>query len=281
MGRLVSALLVLALPLAAQNPKTILMITDAEGVAGVCRQDQTDPGNPELKQLLTGELNAAVEGFLAGGADEVLVWDGHDGSQTLSVLTIHPKARLLMGSPAPSGLLERMFAGVAFVGQHARANRKGGVMAHSFSSLGIQNMLMNGNPVGEIEVWTAMAGHFGTPVIFLSGDGAAAEDLKSIVPGAETVVVKEGLSYYTCISMSAPAAREAIRAGAARAMQKVEEVKPYRVGNPVALRIEFSTRSTLPLHAGLAPGSEVIDARTIEFRGKDVLEAWTRYRSTR
>jgi D-amino peptidase len=281
MGRLVSALLVLALPLAAQNPKTILMITDAEGVAGVCRQDQTDPGNPELKQLLTGELNAAVEGFLAGGADEVLVWDGHDGSQTLSVLTIHPKARLLMGSPAPSGLLERMFAGVAFVGQHARANRKGGVMAHSFSSLGIQNMLMNGNPVGEIEVWTAMAGHFGTPVIFLSGDGAAAEDLKSIVPGAETVVVKEGLSYYTCISMSAPAAREAIRAGAARAMQKLEDVKPYRVGNPVALRIEFSTRSTLPLHAGLAPGSEVIDARTIEFRGKDVLEAWTRYRSTR
>jgi D-amino peptidase len=281
MGRLVSALLVLALPLAAQTPKTILMITDAEGVAGVCRQDQTDPCNPELKQLLTGELNAAVEGFLAGGADEVLVWDGHDGSQTLSVLTIHPKARLLMGSPAPSGLLERKFAGLAFVGQHARANRKGGVMAHSFSSLGIQNMLMNGNPVGEIEVWTAMAGHFGTPVIFLSGDGAAAEDLKSIVPGAETVVVKEGLSYYTCISMSAPAAREAIRAGAARAMQKLEDVKPYRVGNPVALRIEFSTRSTLPLHAGLAPGSEVIDARTIEFRGKDVLEAWTRYRSTR
>jgi D-aminopeptidase len=81
--------------------------------------------------------------------------------------------------------------------------------------------------------------------------------------------------------MSAPAAREAIRAGAARAMQKLEDVKPYRVGNPVALRIEFSTRSTLPLHAGLAPGSEVIDARTIEFRGKDVLEAWTRYRSTR
>jgi D-amino peptidase len=186
-----------------------------------------------------------------------------------------------MGSPAPSGLLDRKFAGLAFVGQHARANRKGGVMAHSFSSLGIQNMLMNGEPVGEIEVWTAIAGHFGTPVIFLSGDGAAAEDLKAIVPDAETVVVKEGLSYYTCISMSAPAARDAIRAGAARAMRILETVKPYRVGGPVALRIEFSTRSTLPLNAGLAPGSEVIDARTIEFRGKDILEAWTRYRSTR
>jgi D-amino peptidase len=279
MAKLVSVFLIAAIPLISQSRRSILMITDAEGVAGVCRQDQTDPKSPELKQLLTGEINAAVEGFLAGGADEVLVWDGHDGSQTLSVLTIHPKARLLMGSPAPSGLLERKFAGLAFVGQHARANRKAGVMAHSFSSLGIQNMLMNGKPVGEIEIWAAMAGHFNTPVVFLSGDQAAVEDLRAIVPAAEMVAVKEGLSYYTCISMSAPAARDAIRAGARRAMENMGKVQPYRVGSPVALRIEYSTRSTLPLTAVGAPASEVIDARTIEFRGKDILEAWTRYRA--
>jgi D-amino peptidase len=266
-------------PALAQPRKSILLITDAEGVAGVCRQDQTDPSNPELRQLLTGEINSAVDGFLDGGAEEIVVWDGHDGSQTLSALTIHPKARLLMGSPAPSGLLDRGFAALAFVGQHARANRKNGVMAHSFSSLGIQNMWLNGSPVGEIEVWTAIAGQFNTPVIFLSGDRAAAEDLRAIVPKAETVEVKEGLAYYTCISLAAPAAREAIRAGAARAMKKLGEVPPYRLGSPVALRVEYSTRSTLPLNAGLSPGSEVIDARTIEFRGKDVLEAWTRYRA--
>jgi D-amino peptidase len=277
--RVSAALLLIAMALEAQSRKSILMITDAEGVAGVCRQDLTEPSSPELRQLLTGETNAAVDGFFDGGADEVVVWDGHDGSQTLSALTIHPRARLLMGSPAPSGLLDRKFAGLAFVGQHARANRKGGVMAHSFSSLGIQNMWLNGKPVGEIEVWSAIAGHFNTPVVFLSGDRAAIEDLRDIVPQAETVEVKEGLSYYTCISLSAPAAREAIRAGAARSMKKLGEVPPYRLGSPVALRVEYSTRSTLPSQAGLSPGSEVIDARTIEFRGKDVLEAWTRYRA--
>src|ERR1035441_8469985 len=67
----------------AQKP-TIFLITDAEGVGGVCRQDQTEPTDQEMRQLLTGEINAAVEGFLMGGAGEVLVWDGHDGSQTLS-----------------------------------------------------------------------------------------------------------------------------------------------------------------------------------------------------
>src|SRR5262245_32248062 len=123
-------LLLLCIPsLWAQARKSIFMITDAEGVAGVCRQDQTDPKDAEMRQLLIGEINAAVEGFLSGGADEVVVWDGHDGSQTLSALTIHPKARLLMGAMGPSMTMERGYAAMAFIGQHARANARGGVMA--------------------------------------------------------------------------------------------------------------------------------------------------------
>src|SRR6516165_6700473 len=102
--------------------KTIFLVTDAEGVGGVCRQDQTDPKDQEMRQLLTGEVNAAVEGFLAGGADEVFVWDGHDGSQTLSTLTIHPKAKLIMGGLGPSMLFERRFSAVAYVGQHSKAD---------------------------------------------------------------------------------------------------------------------------------------------------------------
>src|SRR3954447_25052065 len=124
-----TALLLLASvwPVLAQ-PKTVFMITDAEGVAGVCRQDQTDPKDAEMRQLLTGEINAAVQGFLDGGADEVIVWDGHDGSQTLSALTIHPQARLIIGVLSSTALMERKYSAVAFVGQHARANSTHGVM---------------------------------------------------------------------------------------------------------------------------------------------------------
>src|SRR4051794_13324950 len=195
--RLLSICLLLAVPLFAQ--KTIFLITDAEGVGGVCRQEQTEPKDPEMRQLLTGEINAAVEGFLAGGADEVLVWDGHDGSQTLSTLTIHPKAKLLMGAMGASMLMERHFTAVAYVGQHSKGNIRGGIMAHSYNSLGIQNMLLNGKPVGEIDVIAAMAGHFGTPVIMLSGDQAAANELREIVPQAELAVVKEGLARHVRI----------------------------------------------------------------------------------
>ncbi|MDQ6700649.1 MAG: M55 family metallopeptidase [Acidobacteriota bacterium] len=254
--------------------KRIFVITDAEGVAGVCRQDQTEPKDPEMRQLLTGEINAAVQGFFEGGATEVTVWDGHDGSQTLSALTIDPRAKLIMGGLGPTMLMERGFSAVAFIGQHARANSPGGVMAHSYSSLGIQNLLMNGKPVGEIETRTALAGWFNVPVVFLSGDQAAAEQLHAIVPDAETAVVKEGLSNYGCISLSADSARRLIHDGAKAAMGKTGRIKPYRLDGPVTIQMEYTSRHALGQDAGSRPGAEVLDARTIRFRGKDFLEAW-------
>src|ERR1035438_10927723 len=133
-----------------------------------------------------------------------------------------------MGVLGASMMMERHFAGVAYVGQHSRANVRGGIMAHSYSSLGTQNMLLNGKPVGEIDVIAAMAGHFGTPVIMLSGDQAAANELHEIVPNADLAVVKEGIGRYTCISLSASAARDAIREAARRSVSKIGSIKPYR-----------------------------------------------------
>jgi len=271
------ASLIYAGPTSSQPTKTIFVITDAEGVAGVCRQDQTDPKDSEMRQLLTGETNAAVEGLLAGGADEVIVWDGHDGSRSRSALTIHPGAKLLMGSLGATMSCERGYAGIAFVGQHAMANVRKGIMAHSYSSLGIQNMLMNGHRVGEIGTRAALAGWYHIPVIFLSGDLAATEELKAIVPQAEVVAVKEGLARYTCITMSAEDAQAAIREGATRAMKKLGQIPPYTIEGPVTFEVEYTTRNSLPIDAGLAQGTELVDDRTIRYKGKDFLEAWIRY----
>jgi D-amino peptidase len=266
----------LAAALSAQPSKTVFVITDAEGVAGVCRQDQTDPKDQEMRQLLTGEINAAVDGLYEGGAAEVIVWDGHDGSQTLSALTIHPRSKLIIGDLGVTMTLERHYAAIGFVGQHARANRKGGLLAHSYSSLGIQTMLMNGKPVGEIETRAALAGAFNTPVIFLSGDQAAADDLHSVVPNAELAVVKEGFANYSCQTLPAQAAQNLIHERARSAIQKATEIKPYKIEGPVTIQIEYTTRNALGPDAHLRPGAEIIDARTIRYSGKDFLEAWTR-----
>lgn len=279
MRLLLFSLILMAAPSWAQKSlKTIFVITDAEGVAGVCRQSQTEPKEAELRQLLTGEVNAAVDGFFAGGADEVTVWDGHDGSQTLSALTIHPKARLVIGSLPANMLMDRKYSAVAYIGQHSKGNTRRGIMAHSYSSLGIQNMLLNGKPVGEIEVIAAMAGLFGTPAIMLSGDRAAANELHEIVPQAEVAVVKEGIGRYVCDTMSAVVARETIREAARRSVAKIGVIKPYTVPGPVTLQIEYTTRNSLSPDADQRPGAEVLDDRTIRYRGKDILEVWKEYR---
>jgi D-amino peptidase len=271
-------LLACVFSMCAQAKKTIFMITDAEGVSGICRQDQTDPKDPELRALLTGEINAAVDGFFEGGADEVIVWDGHDGSATLSVATIHPRAKLVIGSIGANYSFDRHYTALAFIGQHSMAGVRAGIMAHSYSSLGIQNMRLNGKPIGEIGTVSALAGAFDIPVILLTGDQAAADEMRAIVPETETAVVKEGLQRYACISLSAPSARDLIRASARRAMTKIGQIRPYKIAGPATIEIEHTTRSSLGVDAGRVPGATQIDDRTIRYSGKDFLEAWMRYR---
>src|SRR5215471_19199963 len=51
-----------------------------EGVAGISRDEQTDPSSPlheASRHLMTQEVNAAVEGALEAGVQEVVVSDGH------------------------------------------------------------------------------------------------------------------------------------------------------------------------------------------------------------
>ena len=108
-------------------------------------------------------------------------------------------------------------------------------MAHSYSSLGIQRILMNGQEVGEIETIAALAGWFGVPVILLTGDQAAADDLHAIVPEAEVAVVKEGLGYYACISLSAKEAQKLIEQQAARAFTRIGRIRPYKIEGPVTI----------------------------------------------
>ena len=121
-----------------------------------------------------------------------------------------------------------------------------------------------------------MAGVYDTPVIFLSGDKAAAEDLHAILPDAETAVVKEGFANYSCLTLSAQAARDLIRTRAAASMKLIGQIKPYRVEGPVTFQIEYTTRNALGVEVRSLPGAEVLDARTVRFSGKDFLEAWDR-----
>lgn len=263
--------------------KKVFVITDLEGVSGIVDSDTQcspyqSPRWEESRKLLTGEVNAAVDGLLEGGATEVVVWDAHDGSRTLSVTDIHPQARLLTGTPvSPTCELDPGYSAVVFIGQHAMAGAQNGILSHSYSSQGIQNIWVNNQPTGEIGARVMLAGYFGVPVIMLSGDTAACKEIHELVPQAECAEVKSGVSRGAGFTLPHSAACALIREKARRAVERLGEFKPYKITGPAEVKVEFTPRGT----PDFAPreGVERLNDRTWVFRGKDIVDAWLKYSS--
>jgi D-amino peptidase len=266
------------------KPKKVFMITDMEGVSGVFSTELQcepleSPRFQESHKLLTGEVNAAVDGLLEGGATGVVVWDGHDSSRSLSALDINPKALLLTGMPvSPTLELDSSYSAMVFIGQHAMAGAMNGILNHSFSSLGVENMWINNKPVGEIGVRVMLAGTLGVPAIMLSGDAAACEELHALVPQAECAAVKSGASRTAGFMLPHPTAAALIRQKARRAMERLDEIPAYHIEGPVEAKVQFTTRGVQYFQA--REGVEQIDERTWAFRGKDLKDAWLKYSSS-
>jgi len=283
--RLVLILLASGVAGAGDSPAShkIYMITDMEGVDGIFDTDLQcipfkSPRFEESRKLLTGEINAAVDGLVEGGATDVVVWDGHDGSQSLSTLDLSPRARLLGGAPVSSTLeLDASYSAVVFIGQHAMAGADRAILCHSYNSQGIQNIWVNNKPTGEIGARVLLAGTFGIPVILLSGDTAACQELHQLVSNAVCAEVKSGVSRTAGFSMSHPAACALICEKAREAMEHRPQIKPYTLSGPVEVKVEFTPRGTHAFRLG--EGVERLDDRTWTFRGKDILEAWLKFSS--
>jgi len=260
----------------------IMIVTDLEGVGGVNNADeQLLPGQrrfEESRRLLLGEVNAAVEGAFKGGAREVVIWDGHDGSRTLSIDEIDRRAQLLQGRPTPANyyLEDRLYDGIMFVGQHAMAGAPKGVLAHS-QSVSVQNIFLNARPVGEIGQVTAIAGYFNIPVIMLAGDQAACEELLALQPKAETVAVKRLAGKGSTLSLSHAEAKARIEAAARRAVQRLSEFSPWKIQGEVELKFEYYPESPGTPAAVLSRENKQVSPRTVVYRGGTVLEAFEQW----
>jgi D-amino peptidase len=176
--------------------KRVYIMTDMEGVAGVL--DSENWCKPEGryyelgKELLTAEVNAAIEGFARGGATEFLVADGH-GHGGINPKLLDRRAELARNwSPPPYPFsLDASFGFAAWVGQHAMSRTENAHLAHT-GSFGVFETTINGTPVGEFGEMALCATQLGVRVIFGSGDLAFTREAQALVPGIETVAVKRG-----------------------------------------------------------------------------------------
>ena len=261
----------------AARAMKIFISVDMEGITGVVQPAQLGPSGFEYakaREWMTAEVNAAIAGARAAGATEFVVADAHGNAQNLLIDQLPEDVRIVRGFPRPMSMMQGIdatFAAAVFVGYHGSEWAVDAVRGHTFSSARLLGVKINGTELSEGMFNAAIAGHFGVPVAFVSGDRLAVAQLQKVTPAAEGVIVKEGLGYHSAITLTPARAQALIRDGVTRALGKLGQVQPYRVKTPVEVEVGF--KLTLDAERiSYIPGVTRVDAHAVRTTLPDMLQ---------
>jgi D-amino peptidase len=265
----------------------VMIISDMEGVSGIVKWAQVTGGErlyEEGRVLYTEEINAAVRGAKRAGADEIIVMDCHGAGKDWSFNSLIPE-RL---DPACEWVVQKEWTeytaaledgcdAALFVAMHAMAGTPDGGLCHTVSGSQWHNLWFNGRLVGETGINAALCGHFGCPVLLVTGDVAACREGRELLgEGLTTIAVKESFGRYSARNIPPSIARQMIEDGAVAALRKLRAVAPYDPGKPAEIKVEYATPD-LTTHLRYRAGVEIVEPRTIVSRADDWLTAWRQF----
>ena len=254
--------------------KSVYMMTDLEGVAGV---DDWDPRHrddattakgvydrAEMQRLLTGEVNAAAEGLFAAGVEEVIINDAHGAGRTILSEELVSGVKLVQGVKRPCWLpgLSPGFDALIQVGMHAMTGTPNGCLAHSMSRDMVYRV--NGAEVGEMEMAAYLCGHLGVPWVFTSGDLHACTESQRWVSGIVTAPVKEGLGELCALHIAPADARALIKTRVQEAVAAARDIEPLVAKSPVVMEVTHPEPDRLSVPEGV----ERVDDVTIRYSGE-------------
>jgi len=265
----------------------VFIVSDMEGVAGIVKPQQVTGGHAmyeEGRKLYTGEINAAVRGAKTAGASEIVVMDCHGAGEgwtfnSLIPEELDPDCEYVVQNEWTE-YVEYLEAGVdaaLFVGMHAMAGTRDGVLAHTVSGSSWWRLRFNGVEVGETGINAALCGTWGCPVLLVTGDEASCREGTALLgDGLTTVAVKKGLARFSARQYPAPKARELIESGAKQSLADLKAVAPYDPGSPAEITVDFNTSDHVEKYRHRA-GVEITDPRQIVSRAEDWWTAWRQF----
>jgi D-amino peptidase len=258
----------------------VFIMTDLEGSSGVNgRSDGI--GNkiinqPAACELLLEEVNAVVEGLVCAGATEIVVWDGHGGSNSLDITKLHEAASLgtIGGGLAPVNQLDASYDAAIQIGAHAMQGVADGYLNHSFNSHAVAGMTLNGEDIGEIGIVSLMASYFNVPTILVAGDIAACREAEKFIgeDNVVTVETKKGISRYTTINFNPVKVRAELTAKAQVALEKLSTAKVKKLSPPYEYKIQFMCPNAADMCE--KQGAERVDHQTVILRSNDFIDLW-------
>ncbi|MFD5051015.1 M55 family metallopeptidase [Streptomyces tendae] len=247
----------------------IYLSADMEGITGLVDADDVQPSGRDYergRRMMAEDVNAAIRGAVAAGATHVTVNDAHGPMRNLLPEALHPGAQLIRGKPKNMGMLDGLTSGhdaVLCVGYHSRAGELG-VLSHSFMGHEIEDMWLDGRPVGEIGLAHATAAALGVPVAVLTGDDRACEEMTEWDPSVTTVAVKYAHDRFAAELRPPEEARAAIEEAVATALagSRIAAANP----DPAVLAVRWQSASVASVLQGI-PGVTARDSRTVQVRG--------------
>lgn len=261
----------------AQEGFKIYISADMEGVVGVVTGDQLGPSGFEYQRFrgfMTQEVNTAIEAAFEGGATEVVVSDSHGNGENLLLEQLPDNVVVIRSWPRPLSMMEGIdasFDGAIFLGYHTSTTNMRGVRAHTLSSARLTAVRLNGQAMAEAGINAAIAGHFGVPVVMISGDDAVIEEVRSLVGKIESAEVKKSLGFHSANTLTPQAAYELTAQKVKAALSRLSEFKAYKMQAPVTLEVSFMHYRPVEVLSYLR-NIERTDSHTIRFRGRDMVE---------
>lgn len=265
----------------------VLISADMEGVTGVTCPADCEPGNSRWeyhRRFLTGDVNAAVEGFCDSGADEVLVNEAHASQRNLLLDELDERATLLIGSNKPLGMMEgidRSPDAVAFVGYHTGAGDPG-VLAHTYLPNAITSVRVNGEGASEGRMNALLAAELGVPLVLVTGDDLTCRDAEQYAPTAVGVAVKTCVDRYSAICLPPTVSAARIRDGARRSLTTPADASTSRTAVATATgadgpdaytyEVTFDVTQLASLVTAI-PGVEQTGERRVQFTLSTMYEA--------
>jgi D-amino peptidase len=260
-----------------RQPGRIFISVDMEGIAGVVQPPQLGPTGFEYsraREWMTGELKAAIDGAKAAGATSFVIADSHGNAQNLLIDQLPDDVQIVRGFPRPMSMMQGIdgsFAAAIFIGYHASEMTVDAVRGHTFSSAKLLGVSLNGTEVSEGMFNAAIAAHFDVPVVFVSGDSKAVEQMQKIVPGIGHAIVKEPLGYHAAITMTPARAQAMIRDGVGAALVKRIALPLYKMQTPIQLEVGFKLTMDAEL-GSYVPGLTRSGAHTVRGTFPDILQ---------
>jgi D-amino peptidase len=250
---------------------------DMEGVAGIVDWSQCRaPGQPyeEGRRLLLGEVNAAIDGAMAGGATQIVCNDSHGTMNNLDPGALHGSATYVSGRHKPLYMMQGLDATadvVFMIGYHGSISGEGSVLSHTYNPSVISQVELNGTCVGESGINALAALACQAPVGLITGDQYTISQADPFLPDAERVVVKESFTRFGAASLHPEIARGMIRDGARRAVERASaELKLPAISLPATLEVHVQTADMAEV-ASWVRGAERTGVRTVSISGDDPL----------